>query len=95
MDNIDNNIQGNLSTIILFIYIIIAPYIESLGITQSMFSEVSFAIIGLGIAIWSAYNPNTLKVFGNEEKPCQCKVENEETVLNDEYETQVDEEEGC
>ena len=95
MDNIDNNIQGNLSTIILFIYIIIAPYIESLGITQSMFAEVCFAVIGLAIAVWSAYNPNSLKVFGNDKKECQCKIENEETVLNDEYETEVDEEEGC
>ena len=91
----DNNIQGNLSTIILFIYIIISPYIESLGITQSMFAEVCFAVLGLIIAVWSAYNPNSLKIFGNESK-CQCGMhENKETVLNDEYVTSVDEEEGC
>ena len=36
-----------------------------------------------------------IKVFGNEKKDCQCKIENEETVLNDEYETQIDEDEGC
>ena len=91
----DNNLQGNLSTIILFIYILISPYIESLGITQSMFSEVSFAIIGLIIAIWSAYNPNNLKIFGNDKKNCQCMVSTDETVMNDEYETPIDDEEGC
>lgn len=95
MDCDDNNIQGNLSTIILFIYIIISPYIESLGITQSMFAEVCFAIIGLSIAVWSAYNPNTLKVFGNNKTDCQC-MQNTETVLNDEYVTDItDENEGC
>lgn len=75
----DDNIQGNLSTIILFLYIILSPYIESLGITQSMFAEVSFAIIGLVIAIWSAYNPNSLKIFGNDKKcQCSCNFEDDE-----------------
>lgn len=95
MDCTDNNIQGNLSTIILFLYIIISPYIESLGITQSMFAEVCFAIIGLVIAVWSAYNPNSLKVFGNNKNNCQCTCNTEE-VLNDEYITDItDDEEGC
>ena len=89
----NDNIQGNLSTIILFIYIIISPYIESLGITQTMFSEVSFAIIGLIIAIWSAYNPNTLNIFGNQ-KTCTCQETSENRVLNEEYDTNL-EDEGC
>lgn len=93
MDCKDNNIQGNLSTIILFIYILISPYIESLGITQSMFAEVCFAIIGLIIAVWSAYNPNTLEIFGNDNKDCQCGCT--EKVLNDEYETNITDEDGC
>lgn len=94
MDCNDNNIQGNLSTIILFIYILISPYIESFGITQSMFAEFCFAILGLAIAVWSAYNPNTLKIFGNDKNNCQCKIEDKETVLNDEYETDTGED-GC
>ena len=96
MDCNDNNIQGNLSTIILFLYIIISPYIESLGITQSMFAEVCFAVIGLAIAVWSAYNPNSLKIFGNGKTDnCQCTC-NSEMVLNDEYVTEmIDENEGC
>lgn len=90
----DDNIQGNLSTIILLIYIIISPYIESLGITQSLFMESCYAIIGLIIAIWSAYNPNTFEILGNGKKSnCECKLNNEES-LYDEYETEIDDE-GC
>lgn len=88
----DSNIQGNLSTIILFIYILISPYVESLGITQSMFAEVCFAVMGLVIAIWSAYNPNTLKVFGNHKK-CTCAMVSEDA--SEEDETEVDVDEGC
>ena len=94
MDCTDNNIQGNLSTIILFIYIIISPYIESLGITQSMFAELCFAVLGLIIAVWSAYNPNNLGIFGNDKKTdCGCKLNNEES-LYEEYET-INDDEGC
>ncbi len=89
----DNNIQGNLSTIILIIYMLISPYVESLGITQSLFSEFCFAILGLGIAIWSAYNPNTLKIFNNH-IPHQCNCS--ENIQSDEIENSNEmEEEGC
>lgn len=94
MDCNDNNIQGNLSTIILFLYILISPYVESLGITQSLFAEFCFAVLGLGIAVWSAYNPNTMKLFGNDKHECQCKMACEEAVLNDEYES-GEGEDGC
>ena len=88
-----DNIQGNLSTIILFIYIIIAPYIESLGITQSMFAEFCFAVLGLAIAVWSAYNPNTLNIFGNKKTSCQCECNDEET--SNDSESIITDEEGC
>ena len=56
-----DNIQGNLSTIFVAIYAVLAPYIA-----QYVSQEVFVAICGLILVIWSAYNPNTFKIFGNQ-----------------------------
>lgn len=55
------NIQGNLSTILVALYAVLAPYIS-----QYISQEVFLAICGLLLVIWSAYHPNTLKIFGNQ-----------------------------
>jgi hypothetical protein len=80
-----DNIQGNVSTIAVFIYTILAPYIA-----QYISQEVFLAIFGLILVLWSAYNPNTFKFLGND-KPAFA-LEDEEVVLNDEYECDDD---GC
>ena len=87
MFNLDKN---NLSTIFVFVYMLIAPILVKYGyeINQELFVSAMVAIVGLLGAIFSAKNPNTLKVFGND-KPT---VETEEPVLNDEYEVGDD---GC
>ena len=87
MFNLDKN---NLSTIFVFVYMLIAPILVKYGyeINQELFVSAMVAIVGLLGAIFSANNPNTLKVFGND-KPT---VESEEPVLNDEYEVGDD---GC
>lgn len=79
-----DNLQGNVSTIAVFLYVILAPYIS-----QYVTQEVFVAIFGLILALWSAYNPNTFAWLGNA-KP---QVETDECVLNDEYECENDD--GC
>jgi hypothetical protein len=80
-----DNIQGNVSTIAVFIYTILAPYIA-----QYISQEVFLALFGLILVLWSAYNPNTFKFLGND-KPA-FTLEDEEMILNDEYECDDD---GC
>ena len=75
------NLEGNISTILVWIYVIIAPYIAQY-MTQDQFITIATALIGLLLTIWSAYNPNTFKFLGNQPEPAS----NEEIVLNDEYE---------
>ncbi len=79
-----DNLQGNVSTILKFVWCILAPYIVQY-ITEDQFMVIGAAVIGLIIAIWDAYNPNTFKFLGNAEPP----MEVEETVLNDEYEAEI------
>ena len=76
-----NNLEGNLSTILVWIYVIIAPYIATY-MSQDQFVTIMTAIVGLIITIWSAYNPNSFKFLGNAE---ETKVETEEDLINDEY----------
>lgn len=73
-----DNLQGNVSTIGVMIWTILCPYIS-----QYVSQEVFLAIFGLLIVIWSAYNPNSFKIFGNDTTP---SIDSEEPVLNDEYE---------
>ena len=82
--------KENLSTIFVFVYMLIAPILVKYGyeINQELFVSAMVAIVGLLGALFSANNPNKLKVFGND-KPT---VESEEPVLNDEYEVGDD---GC
>ena len=82
------NWQGNISTILKFIWCIIAPYIVNY-MTEDQFMVIVAAVIGLIIAIWDAYNPNTFKIFKNNIPEDQ--VPTGEVVLNDEYEAEVEE----
>ena len=76
-----DNPTGNISTILKFVYMIIAPYIVQY-MTEDQFLVIGTAVIGLIIAIVDAYYPNTFKFLGNAPEP----METEEVVMNDEYE---------
>ena len=78
--------QGNISTIVSMLWIILCPYIS-----QYVTQEAFIAICGLIIIIWSACNPNTFEVFGNA---VNKTIKTEETVLNPEYEV-GDCDDGC
>ena len=64
-----NNLQGNLSTILVWIYCIIAPYIAQY-MSQDQFVTIMTALVGLIVAIWSAYNPNSFKFSKNSSNTC-------------------------
>ena len=87
----ENNLIGNVSTIAVWIYCILAPYIG-----QYISQDVFLAIFGLLLALWSSSNPNTFKWLGNGLKTCTCNCQTEETLVNEEYEQPIiDEEGGC
>ncbi len=75
-----DNFENNISTILVAIYAVLAPYIA-----QYMSQEVFIAICGLILVIWSAYNPNTMKIFNNDKK---TPTEEYTNGLNDEYSTE-------
>ena len=79
---------NNLSTIFVFIYMLIAPILVKYGydIKQEVFVSAMVAIVGLIGAIISAKNPNTMGALGNAPTP----INGEEPVLNHEYETRDD-----
>lgn len=68
------------AVIILILQTIFKYYHIPLGENDA--TIIANAIITLAIAIWSSYNPNTIKWLGNQPTPIQTK----EPVLNDEYE---------
>ena len=73
-----DNIQGNVSTVAVALYALLAPYIA-----QYISQEVFLAIVGLILVLWSAYNPNSFAILGNgKTEPVE-----EDLVLNDEYTT--------
>ena len=87
-----NNWEGNVSTILTWIWVIVAPYLADY-FTQDQFVAVGLSIVGIIIAVWSSYNPNTFGFLKNDKSECECGIETEEKVLNDEYE--VADEDGC
>ena len=80
--------KENLSTIFVWLWIIIGPYLVEY-MNQDQFVALGVVIVGIIGAVYSSKHPNKLNILGNN-KP---EIEIEETVLNDEYE--CDEDGGC
>ena len=70
----------------IWVWVFISPYIAEY-ITQDQFTALFVAIVGLCLAIYSSYNPNTFKFLNNQKEDCTCTPSTEEQVLNDEYVT--------
>lgn len=66
MIKVMKNIKGNVSTLLKFAYMILAPYLIQY-MTEDQFMTIGAAVIGLIIAIVDAYYPNTMKILGNDE----------------------------
>ena len=60
--------KENLSTIAVFIYMLISPLLTKCGIdiNQTSFTTIMIGLSGLILAIYSAKNPNNLKKLGND-----------------------------
>ena len=92
MDN--NNIIGNGSTIIKTLSLTIAGYILAglaaqgydLGIDVNILASLIGAIIGLIISYVDAKYPNTFKFLDNAPITPDNTVEEQDLLLNDEYE---------
>ena len=79
-----DNLEGNISTIATWLGILLAPIIINYGIDIDQATLTTFIYTGILIiiAVWSSYNPNTFKFLKNNKV---FVVEDEETVMNDEY----------
>ena len=58
--------ENNVSTILVWVYVVVAPYLSAY-MSQEQFITIATAVIGLMLAIWSAYNPNQMEILGNEQ----------------------------
>lgn len=85
-----NNWEGNVSTIMTWIWVIVAPYLADY-FTQDQFIALGLSIVGIIIAVWSSYHPNSFEFLDNADE-CSCKVETEEDLVNEEY---VMDDDGC
>lgn len=65
--------KNNISTISVFIYMMVSPLLIRYGILidDGTFTTLISGVIGLFLATWSSKNPNNMKVLGNDtEKSC-------------------------
>ena len=98
------NYIGNLSTIIKWISMTLAgwtigtltAYGLNLPIDTTVLSQIIFASIMLIIGYIDAKYPNTFKFLGNEKlENNPLIIEDEDLILNEEYECLGDESDGC
>ena len=61
----DNNLIGNMTTIINWLVLIILPYVTTYGITDSQLTSLLTAILGITFAIINSKYPNTFAFLGN------------------------------
>ena len=86
---------GNITTIVVWIVNIILPYVASYGLDQDVLTSLIFTLLWFGFTVYSSANPNTFEFLGNQLKEKAFGGECKETVLNDEYVTDVVDDEGC
>jgi hypothetical protein len=73
--------KENLSTIFVWLWIIVGPYLVEY-MNRDQFVALGVVIIGIIGAVYSSKHPNKLGCLGNAPTP----VDSTEPVLNDEYE---------
>ena len=83
MEYSQNNISTIVSMIVPFLAYIIAKFC-GFDIDQATLTMFITGVVELIILIWSARNPNTMKIFGNN--PGNTNPVTEQ-ILNDEYVT--------
>lgn len=81
----DNDLKSNLSTMAVILYGILSPYLAQY-LSSEQFSALFIAVFGTILIVFSAKNPNKLKIFGNDNATV---TENEEDLINEECEEDV------
>ncbi len=93
----DNNLFGNLTTIVNFLSLAIFPYVSIYGITQDQLTALLCAVIGILFAYVNAKHPNTFGFLGND--PVHSEVQKEKIIetndLLQEEPTMEGMEDGC
>lgn len=87
-----DNIKGNLTTIVKFAIMTIAPYLGMAEATQNQTISVIVAIIGLLLAYFDAKYDNT--IFTQENTKREAPQHLEEDAINPEYTPSMEDEEG-
>ena len=75
-DNMDDELKNNLSTVAVFCYAILSPYIAQY-LTSEQFSALVVAVTGVLLVLYSERHPR------DNSNTCDCEMK--ETILNDEY----------
>ena len=81
--------KNNVSTVAVLIYGVLSPYLAQY-LSADQFSALCIALVSIVLVLYSAKHPNTFDCFGNGKCDCDC----EETVLNDDYELDPNDDDG-
>ena len=62
--------KGNLTTISVFIYMLISPILTRYGVIvdKSVFTDIFIGLVGLGVAIVSAKHPHNIETLSTNEE---------------------------
>ena len=96
MDNVNDLLTtGNITTIVVWIVNIILPYVASYGIDKDVLTSIVITLVWFGFTVFSSANPNTFDFLGNKIEEAKTILTDSDMVMNDDYETAVEDEEGC
>lgn len=64
--------KENLTTIAVFLYMVISPVLNSvgMGVDQVTFTNIITAVVGVAIALVSAKHPNTILSNSDDDETC-------------------------
>lgn len=89
---------GNITTIVNWIVNLILPYVASYGIGKDVLASIIVTFLWFCFTVFNSANPNTLPFLGNKVTDVEDVSYNlpvGDIVLNEEYEEEVNNEEGC
>lgn len=78
--------KNNVSTVAVLLYGVLSPYLAQY-LSAEEFSALCIALVSIVLVLYSAKHPNTFKALGNGK--CDGNCDCEETVMNEEYETNL------
>lgn len=79
----NENLFGNVTTVVNVLSLAIFPYVSMYGVTQDQLTSILCAIIGVLFAYLNAKYPNTFKFLGNAPVNAEAQTEEEIFESND------------